>query len=114
MISDNWFLNLDFAEILIVFLFQDFSEHGIAPKTLKVKSDYKDYEPVAKKKLPSDMGFNFDDMIKPTRSTLGVRMLKKMGWREGQGIGPRIKRKLRNLKTKIAHGRLLLLSLNRL
>lgn len=82
---------------------EDFSEHGIAPKTLKVKSDYKDYEPAAKKKLPADIGFNFDDMIKPTRSTLGVRMLKKMGWREGQGIGPRIKRKLRKLKTKIAH-----------
>lgn len=27
-------------------------------------------------------------------------MLRKMGWREGQGIGPKIKRKLRKLKNK--------------
>jgi len=27
-----------------------------------------------------------------------------MGWREGQGIGPKIKRKLRNLKSKLNHG----------
>lgn len=27
-------------------------------------------------------------------------MLRRMGWREGQGIGPKIKRKLRKLKNK--------------
>jgi hypothetical protein len=31
-------------------------------------------------------------------------MLKKMGWREGQGIGPKIKRKLRKIKSKMAFG----------
>ncbi len=41
-----------------------------------------------------------DDLIKPARNTIGVKMLRKMGWREGTGIGPKIKRKLRKLKTK--------------
>ena len=43
-------------------------------------------------------------MVKPSRNTIGVKMLRKMGWREGQGVGPKIKRKLRKLKEKIAHG----------
>ncbi len=47
----------------------------------------------------------FDDLITPVRGTVGVRMLKKMGWREGQGIGPKIKRKLRKLKAKKVHGK---------
>ena len=41
-----------------------------------------------------------ESLICPSQNTIGVRMLRKMGWREGQGIGPRIKRKLRKLKTK--------------
>lgn len=27
------------------------------------------------------------------RITVGVELLRKMGWKEGQGIGPRVKRK---------------------
>lgn len=27
------------------------------------------------------------------RITIGVELLRKMGWKEGQGIGPRVKRK---------------------
>lgn len=52
----------------------------------------------------------FDDLIRPVRSTVGVRMLKKMGWREGQGVGPKIKRKLRKLKAKKVHGNSILAS----
>jgi G patch domain-containing protein 1 len=32
------------------------------------------------------------DLVRPYNS-IGVRLLQKMGWKEGQGIGPRIKRK---------------------
>lgn len=42
-----------------------------------------------------------ENLIRPSQNTIGVKMLRKMGWREGQGIGPRIKRKLRKLKTKL-------------
>jgi G patch domain-containing protein 1 len=36
----------------------------------------------------------FDDLIKPKEDTMGVKILRKMGWREGQGVGPRVQRKL--------------------
>lgn len=34
----------------------------------------------------------FSDMFKPTGSTKGVKLLQKMGWRQGQGIGPKVRR----------------------
>ncbi len=85
---------------------QDFNEHGIAPKKLQIKSDYKDEinEPRLFSRT-TDVASALEDLIKPTRNTIGVKMLRKMGWREGQGVGPRIKRKLRNLKSKITHGK---------
>ncbi|KAL4872774.1 hypothetical protein BDV12DRAFT_161498 [Aspergillus spectabilis] len=33
------------------------------------------------------------DLFKATGETIGVKLLKKMGWREGQGIGPKVRRK---------------------
>lgn len=33
------------------------------------------------------------DLFRPTGETMGVKLLKKMGWREGQGVGPKVKRK---------------------
>lgn len=37
----------------------------------------------------------FIDLIKTTGETIGVKLLKKMGWREGQGVGPKVRRKAR-------------------
>ena len=36
------------------------------------------------------------DMLRVGGETMGVRLLKKMGWREGQGIGPKVRRKAKN------------------
>ncbi|KAI9373069.1 DUF1604-domain-containing protein [Aspergillus egyptiacus] len=33
------------------------------------------------------------DIFKPSGETIGVKLLKKMGWKEGQGIGPKVRRK---------------------
>ncbi|KAJ5904443.1 hypothetical protein N7504_006826 [Penicillium tannophilum] len=33
------------------------------------------------------------DLLKIGGETMGVKLLKKMGWREGQGIGPKVRRK---------------------
>ncbi|KAG8533324.1 uncharacterized protein KY384_002107 [Bacidia gigantensis] len=35
------------------------------------------------------------DLLRPTGESMGTKLLKKMGWREGQGIGPKIRRKTR-------------------
>ncbi|KAI9036417.1 putative G-patch domain protein [Aspergillus affinis] len=33
------------------------------------------------------------DLLKTSGETMGVKLLKKMGWREGQGVGPKVRRK---------------------
>ena len=35
------------------------------------------------------------DVFRVEGETMGVKLLKKMGWREGQGIGPKVRRKAR-------------------
>ena len=35
------------------------------------------------------------DLLKSNGETMGVKLLRKMGWRDGQGIGPKVKRKAR-------------------
>lgn len=37
----------------------------------------------------------FIDLFKTEGETMGVKLLRKMGWREGQGVGPRVKRAAR-------------------
>lgn len=37
----------------------------------------------------------FMDILKTSGETMGVKLLKKMGWREGQGVGPKVRRKAR-------------------
>jgi G patch domain-containing protein 1 len=38
------------------------------------------------------------DLVLPKKSSVGIRLLRKLGWKEGQGIGPRAKRKLQHKK----------------
>ncbi|PGH07724.1 hypothetical protein AJ79_06201 [Helicocarpus griseus UAMH5409] len=33
------------------------------------------------------------DLLKTSGETMGVKLLKRMGWKEGQGIGPKVRRK---------------------
>lgn len=35
------------------------------------------------------------DILRVSGETMGVKLLRKMGWREGQGIGPKVRRKAR-------------------
>lgn len=37
----------------------------------------------------------FIDLFRIEGETIGVRLLKKMGWKEGQGVGPKVRRKAR-------------------
>ncbi|KAM0319521.1 hypothetical protein ACHAO8_000941 [Botrytis cinerea] len=37
----------------------------------------------------------FIDLFKTDGETMGVKLLKKMGWKEGQGVGPKVRRKAR-------------------
>lgn len=35
------------------------------------------------------------DILKTSGETMGVKLLRKMGWRDGQGVGPKVRRKAR-------------------
>ncbi|NWX26637.1 GPTC1 protein, partial [Notiomystis cincta] len=81
---------------------EDLSEFGIAPKDITTTDDFaskaKDRikekaRQIAGVVAPIPGTVAFDDLIGPSKITVGVELLKKMGWKEGQGIGPRVKRK---------------------
>ncbi|KAK8085029.1 hypothetical protein PG997_006300 [Apiospora hydei] len=40
-------------------------------------------------------GGGFADLFRSSGETMGIKLLKRMGWKEGQGIGPKIRRKAR-------------------
>ncbi|NWV30556.1 GPTC1 protein, partial [Grantiella picta] len=81
---------------------EDLSEFGIAPKDITTTEDFaskaKDRikekaRQIAGVVAPIPGTTAFDDLIGPSKTTVGFELLRKMGWREGQGIGPRVKRK---------------------
>ncbi|NXW69469.1 GPTC1 protein, partial [Hirundo rustica] len=81
---------------------EDLSEFGIAPKDITTTDDFasKTKDRIKEKArqiagvvAPIPGTTAFDDLIGPSKITIGVELLRKMGWKEGQGIGPRVKRK---------------------
>jgi G patch domain-containing protein 1 len=38
------------------------------------------------------------EMLVASKDPIGIRLLRRMGWREGQGVGPRVKRKREELE----------------
>ncbi|KAK3086971.1 hypothetical protein LTR53_019948, partial [Teratosphaeriaceae sp. CCFEE 6253] len=45
----------------------------------------------------------FADLFRQTGETMGVKLLQRMGWRPGQGVGARIKRRAQGDKNGDAH-----------
>ncbi|MFT7806991.1 G patch domain-containing protein 1 isoform X1 [Arapaima gigas] len=81
---------------------EDFSEHGIAPREITTTEDFTSgrRDQIRDKAralislvapIPGDT--LLEDLIAPARTSMGVELLRKMGWKEGQGVGPRAKRK---------------------
>ena len=87
---------------------EDMSEFGIAPKRVMAKQDFTPVEQETdsrKRKLEQDVrdgvlhtaipgGVPVEDLIIPARLSIGVRLLRKMGWKEGQGVGTKEKKKI--------------------
>ncbi|XP_067854309.1 G patch domain-containing protein 1 isoform X2 [Heptranchias perlo] len=83
---------------------EDLKEHGIAPKGITTTDDFasktKDRlreksRALATAAAPIPGATILDDLIAAAKITIGVQLLRKMGWKEGQGLGPRVKRKPR-------------------
>lgn len=83
---------------------EDFSEFGIAPKKLKTSASYsmRDAELESKKKdfskavdigqvhsaIPG--GIPLDNFVVTRDLSVGIQLLKKMGWKSGQGVGEKV------------------------
>ncbi|XP_040893988.1 G patch domain-containing protein 1 isoform X2 [Toxotes jaculatrix] len=87
---------------------EDFSEHGIAPREITTSQEFSSSRrDEAREKarainaqtalIPGDT--LLEELISPARSSIGVELLRRMGWKEGQGVGPRVKRKARRQQT---------------
>ncbi|XP_028812993.1 G patch domain-containing protein 1 isoform X2 [Denticeps clupeoides] len=80
---------------------EDFSEHGIAPHEITTTDDFvsRRRNPISEKaQAISSMQASFPadrllDFLVPARTSIGVELLKKMGWKEGQGLGPRVRKR---------------------
>ncbi|EHB00853.1 G patch domain-containing protein 1 [Heterocephalus glaber] len=86
---------------------EDLSEFGIAPKVIVTTDDFasktKDRlqekaRQLAAATAPIPGATLLDDFITPAKLSVGFELLRKMGWKEGQGIGPRTKRRSRRQK----------------
>ncbi|XP_036391019.1 G patch domain-containing protein 1 [Megalops cyprinoides] len=87
---------------------EDFSEHGIAPCEITTTDDFASGKKnqirdkaraIASLTGPIPGDTVLEDLVTPARSSIGVELLRKMGWKEGQGVGPRLKRKSAKQKT---------------
>nr|XP_002128144.1 G patch domain-containing protein 1 [Ciona intestinalis] len=82
---------------------EDVSDFGIAPTLLQAKQNFQHGQKrnlinerqlqVEEKKMTLSLGTELlESLIVPTRSNIGKQLLCKLGWKEGQGIGPRVDR----------------------
>ncbi|KAJ3593782.1 hypothetical protein NHX12_006116 [Muraenolepis orangiensis] len=87
---------------------EDFGTHGIAPSEISTSSEYQSSrrDKIQEKAktihslsgpIPGDT--LLEELIAPARLSIGMELLKRMGWKEGQGVGPRVKRKAARQKT---------------
>ncbi|XP_049956599.1 G patch domain-containing protein 1 homolog [Schistocerca serialis cubense] len=78
---------------------EDVGEFGIAPKVLRSTSDYADHLNARKRErvgpatgpIPGEPVLK--QLLQPARDTIGIKLLKRMGWKPGQGVGPRLTKK---------------------
>uniref|UniRef100_A0A8R1E0V3 G-patch domain-containing protein n=1 Tax=Caenorhabditis japonica TaxID=281687 RepID=A0A8R1E0V3_CAEJA len=83
---------------------EDLGEYGIGNRSIKQTSTFGDSGAGQKRKMAweresvNTVAQLFEDVVKPVSNSIGVRMLRSMGWREGRGIG------LANVKQKQQRG----------
>ncbi|KAK6101856.1 hypothetical protein QQG55_6190 [Brugia pahangi] len=81
---------------------EDLSEFGIASRRIKTSANVGGnnndrhllaWERNMQSSLESSLSVHLQKIIKPTKDSVGIQLLKKMGWREGHGIGLKMSRK---------------------
>ncbi|CAL1290081.1 unnamed protein product [Larinioides sclopetarius] len=78
---------------------EDFGAFGISTRRIHTTSNFQDTSDarVSKRKftdidsvIPGEAPLK--DIVRPVRESIGIKILRKLGWKPGQGIGPRIKK----------------------
>ncbi|XP_066510222.1 G patch domain-containing protein 1-like [Hoplias malabaricus] len=89
---------------------EDFGEHGIAPREITTTEDFasgradrikEKAKAISSLTAPIPGDTLLEELIAPARSSIGVQLLRRMGWKDGQGIGPRLKRRQRKQDTDV-------------
>ncbi|GFN80022.1 G patch domain-containing protein 1, partial [Plakobranchus ocellatus] len=89
---------------------EDLEEHGIAPRKFATAGIFTSEERSRKRVRDAnqiasssqlDLGAALNEIVAPGNLTIGIKLLRKMGWKEGQGLGPRMKQK-KKAKKKIS------------
>ena len=79
-------------------LLQDFDVHGIAPRAVSTKDEFtqKKQQQQGVKRAASDVHHAvipgeaaLQSLVVPAHSTVGAKLLRALGWREGEGLGPK-------------------------
>ncbi|KAF0686951.1 Aste57867_21299 [Aphanomyces stellatus] len=82
--------------------FMDEEDDPLLGKRLEMNSKYdpsaqeaqsKQFQATQAASNQSIPGFVVDDFIQPSRSTIGTTLLSKMGWKPGQGVGPKVRKR---------------------
>lgn len=85
---------------------EDKGQFGIAPTVVRATSDYS--STVKRKRVNNDGPIPgvpvLHSLLQPARDTVGIKLLKQMGWRPGQGVGPRLT-KSQKIKANREHKR---------
>lgn len=78
---------------------EDLGDFGIAPQKLRASKNFEIQQQENKKRKhekeddgPIPGQPVLDLFLKPVQDTIGVRLLKEMGWKPGQGIGPKLRK----------------------
>ncbi|NP_001116191.1 G patch domain-containing protein 1 [Xenopus tropicalis] len=86
---------------------EDLGEFGIAPTEILTTDNFasKSKDRIREKarelasvSAPIPGATILDDLIAPAKITIGIQLLRQMGWKEGQGVGPRTKRRAQKQK----------------
>ncbi|XP_067105662.1 G patch domain-containing protein 1 isoform X1 [Osmerus mordax] len=81
---------------------EDLGEHGIAPSEITTTDEFASRRrdqirdkarAITSMSAPIPGDTLLEDLVTPAKSSMGVELLRKMGWKDGQGVGPRVKRK---------------------